>query len=979
MINDIVQPVSIYIGGTNYTAEFMSGSITRDSIAFGSALHWRCTLNFNARVIGSADIDDRLNSSLKRGQPIDIYYQGTGRRLRVDKAFYDPVNYRLTVTGIDILGLLSYRSPAESDINEYEDQIQTGCGSVTQTLRYKTVGETITRLLTLAGIPWGKIYPPPVSSLIDYYLDKDSNQSFIAVALEMAAAYLYWAEVDPNENVVFRRFPSSPGTSFYYRSNQILDFKRIQPILEDPEVICVSGNKKKIKLPREGFDQEKVVRQIDDNDVIGSRKITTEVIRSKARRNGCVRESSWGGSLLFSLNVRPLNGRGSYISEVFNVNFDSLSGTPDFYEERIRSIESSAAPEPEDAPGGGNAVQIVKPLVGIGSGNGKTVIEKYNLWNESGYLKSSFQSEVSFDQYEEYSPNDTKLLVERSIAVSTNLERTDYFYDREKNILKRVEHKTYFARAEIVERHDNEEDPKEYKTKSRIEKERTLSVVEYIDNTGDYIREVNSLGEKFTREVVYEGYGDERNDDDQEYVTVAERQTANDTDWSYVDAPPEPEKQPPFSTEVDEPLEAEFYRSVSVPYLPRKKEVTINYVTGVEQLQAIAAWWSNFVVLKQNEYEVAVPLNWQLWRWEGFGGGYVVGIYGLVDSISFAWGEDGTTECSFRLLSLGNSREQFEPYPEVSAYAPPTRVVSPRIRRIGNIIRRIGSGLSLWTLTITMSGYSISAVGLPPSLTINSTTGFISGTLTQIGTFNVILTLSGPIPDQTSFTITVIDDGEENDFTSSDPPLRLVVAPIPNFTLYINEYFELSILAYQGSGNFTYSISGHPASLSLSGNAIRGNVTQLGIFNVSVTVTDIGDDNYQQTVSFRIEVLRNPGINPILPPSGSFRVNAGSSFGIEILNYKRDQIRTERCSFASASCFAAESTDDSKKRRCLAPSGSTFRAYGYLSTGSVGFTVGSTFRALGSLNTDSGTSGFRILESQSMNIELPYIEQQVFD
>jgi large repetitive protein len=138
-----------------------------------------------------------------------------------------------------------------------------------------------------------------------------------------------------------------------------------------------------------------------------------------------------------------------------------------------------------------------------------------------------------------------------------------------------------------------------------------------------------------------------------------------------------------------------------------------------------------------------------------------------------------------------------------------------------------------YTHTLLASGgsgnynWSIIDGNLPAGLSLDSSTGVISGIPTT--------------PNNASFTVRVSDGigvATKTLTTIVNSPRSIVTALLPNGTQ--NGSYSQSLDAAGGSGNYTWSINGGalPTGLSLTGNTISGTPTASGEFSFTVQVSD---------------------------------------------------------------------------------------------------------------------------------------------
>ncbi len=161
--------------------------------------------------------------------------------------------------------------------------------------------------------------------------------------------------------------------------------------------------------------------------------------------------------------------------------------------------------------------------------------------------------------------------------------------------------------------------------------------------------------------------------------------------------------------------------------------------------------------------------------------------------------------------------------------------------------------------------FKITSGSLPAGLTLNSTTGAISGTPTQPGTF--------------TFTTTVTDSKG----ATATATCTIVVQPIPlnvqcgscqtNTNVQVGETYSSSLKVSGGSGSYTFKVvaGALPPGLTLnaSNGAITGKVTQAGNWYFQTQVTDNWGNSGTATCNINV-------VNPIhLDPGTCTQQNVG--------------------------------------------------------------------------------------------------------
>ena len=154
--------------------------------------------------------------------------------------------------------------------------------------------------------------------------------------------------------------------------------------------------------------------------------------------------------------------------------------------------------------------------------------------------------------------------------------------------------------------------------------------------------------------------------------------------------------------------------------------------------------------------------------------------------------------------------------------------------------------------TVTASGgttpYKYSASGLPSGLSINSSTGAITGTPAQssVGTTTVAI----KVTDSTSPTVQTATANLQITIAAAvAPTLSITTTSLPGGTSGVA--YTGSVTATGGTAPYLFSASGLPSGLSISSStgAITGTTTAVGTATVTVTVTDSTQPTMQRATA----------------------------------------------------------------------------------------------------------------------------------
>ncbi len=208
----------------------------------------------------------------------------------------------------------------------------------------------------------------------------------------------------------------------------------------------------------------------------------------------------------------------------------------------------------------------------------------------------------------------------------------------------------------------------------------------------------------------------------------------------------------------------------------------------------------------------------------------------------------------------------------VSQPQPPPPAPPLQIAGIGDL-GGVALGHSV-TGSFTASGgkqpYNFSATGLPAGVTIDATSGTVSGTPASPGTY--------------SFVVTVTDSaGAGSSLPGTFTVLGIATSALPSATN--GQSYTQPITALGGTGAYTFSATALPPGLALSAaGTVSGKPTLAGSYSIAVTVTDT--KSLSASANVTLQVLSAPPLKilttalPDAPVSQPYTQTLGASGGL---------------------------------------------------------------------------------------------------
>jgi hypothetical protein len=153
-------------------------------------------------------------------------------------------------------------------------------------------------------------------------------------------------------------------------------------------------------------------------------------------------------------------------------------------------------------------------------------------------------------------------------------------------------------------------------------------------------------------------------------------------------------------------------------------------------------------------------------------------------------------------------------------------------------------------------------IATAPSGIFITTSGFLNGTVPSTpGTYPIPITVTNSFPCESgTVTLNLVVKG------TTSGSLTITPATLPNAS--VGHLYSQAFGATGGSGSYSWTITGAPAWMSVSGNMISGTPTTIGTSTLQVTVTDT-TYNTQKPGSFNLSVVAGTlTISPSSVPGG---------------------------------------------------------------------------------------------------------------
>jgi hypothetical protein len=178
---------------------------------------------------------------------------------------------------------------------------------------------------------------------------------------------------------------------------------------------------------------------------------------------------------------------------------------------------------------------------------------------------------------------------------------------------------------------------------------------------------------------------------------------------------------------------------------------------------------------------------------------------------------------------------------------------------------------SSYSVTLSASGgsgsytYAVTSASLPSWLTLNGSTGLLSGTPTGTGSY--------------SFTITATDASDSTETASKTYTLTvnaasgLTVTPATLPAATADSAYSVTLSASGGSGSYTFAVTAGslPSWLTLNGNTgvLSGTPTSTGSYSFTITATDAKNVTGSKAYTLTVNAASSLAVTPATLPSAT--------------------------------------------------------------------------------------------------------------
>ncbi|WKT95217.1 autotransporter domain-containing protein [Brucella anthropi] len=236
----------------------------------------------------------------------------------------------------------------------------------------------------------------------------------------------------------------------------------------------------------------------------------------------------------------------------------------------------------------------------------------------------------------------------------------------------------------------------------------------------------------------------------------------------------------------------------------------------------------------------------------------IPGLKYRTDNSKLGYIEGTPTKAGDYLFSFFQNKVFGNEYAYVGVHVDPADVV---ITTASLSPGRIGVTYPATTLAATggSGAYTWSANKLPADLTLDATSGIITGTPTEAGSFDVKVTATDKEGHEGHMTYTLV--------IAAAPTIEIAPKALPAGKVNL-AYAETTLSVSGGTAPYTYKVEGLPEGLSLTGDKIKGTPTEARSFDVKVTATD--KEGYEGHMTYTLVIAAAPTIEiaPDALPAG---------------------------------------------------------------------------------------------------------------